>query len=263
MQTRPAAGESMPRHTGAPQNRHSNFLPLRLRAAVLSAVVAMLVFPLMGASLRGSRPSLNRQNAAANRNDYSYLQDNADVLRFVRAGLLVPVHSTPHLGMAGVSYPYARPEVRLFLQRLATQYDNACGEKLIVTSLTRPADDQPRNASPLSVHPTGMAVDIRRSNRRRCRSWIESTLLSLERNGLLEATREHHPPHYHVAVYPQRYADYVERRTHTLPSRSYTVTSGDTLWEIARRVGSSVADLKRLNALDDNEIRPGQVLKVR
>src|ERR1700730_706468 len=47
-----------------------------------------------------------------------------------------------------------------------------------------------------------MAVDLRRSDRRACRQWLESTLLALEGEGMVEATREHWPPHYHVAVFP-------------------------------------------------------------
>ena len=37
-----------------------------------------------------------------------------------------------------VSFPFARPEVELFVQRLSGQYRRACGEQLVVTSLTRP-----------------------------------------------------------------------------------------------------------------------------
>ena len=83
----------------------------------------------------------------------------------------------------------------------------------MVTSLTRPLSRQPRNASSRSVHPTGMALDVRRSNSRSCRSWLESVLLSLEGSGVLEATRESYPPHYHIAVYPQPYARYVDNLT--------------------------------------------------
>ncbi|MDF2548993.1 MAG: hypothetical protein K0S07_60 [Chlamydiales bacterium] len=37
----------------------------------------------------------------------------------------------------------------------------------------------------------------------------------------------------------------------------YTVKEGDTLWAIARRLGADVEDLKRLNQLDSDFLRPG------
>jgi LysM repeat protein len=111
--------------------------------------------------------------------------------------------------LAAVSHPYARPAVKLFVERLSAQYRSACGEKLVVTSLTRPVQQQPRNASDLSVHPAGMAVDMRISRKRSCVRWLEKTLLSLEKQGVLDVTRERRPPHYHVALFPQPYTRYV------------------------------------------------------
>jgi hypothetical protein len=115
-----------------------------------------------------------------------------------------------------------------------------------------------------------MAIDIRRSNSRACRSWIESVLLSLEASGVLEATREYSPPHYHIAVYPQPYARYVEalttRRAETRMASSgvleYRVRIGDSLWEIARSHGTTVNELKAENNLRGSRIYAGQLLKV-
>jgi hypothetical protein len=55
----------------------------------------------------------------------------------------------------------------------------------------------------MSVHPTGMAVDLRRPSGR-CLTWLRRTLLAAERRGAIEATEERHPPHFHVAVLPDR-----------------------------------------------------------
>lgn len=220
------------------------------------------------ASLRGSKASLHRQNAQAHKLDYTYLRTSAQVRKFAEHGYLVPIRESSHLELASVSFPYARPEVELFLTRLGAQYHAACGEKIVVTSLTRPTTRQPRNASPLSVHPTGMAMDLRRSNSRACRSWLERTLLSLENANVLEATKEHRPPHYHVALYSSRYVDYVERITGTRPSvggggaSSYTVRQGDTLWEIAQKHDSTVASIKRANNMRSSLIKPGQRLVI-
>ena len=60
------------------------------------------------------------------------------------------------------------------------------------------------NASSLSVHPTGIAVDLRRPSGR-CLTWLRRTLLAAERRGEIEATEERRPPHFHVAVLPSRY----------------------------------------------------------
>src|SRR6185295_8964622 len=108
-----------------------------------------------------------------------------------------------------VSFPYARPAVKLFVQRLAAQYREATGQRLVITSLTRPINQQPENASALSVHPAGMAVDLRIPASAKHRRWLERTLLSLEDKAVLDVTRERHPAHYHVAVFPEQYENYV------------------------------------------------------
>jgi hypothetical protein len=81
----------------------------------------------------------------------------------------------------------------------------------VVTSLTRPISEQPRNSHRLSVHPTGMAVDLRVPADSGARRWLENTLLSLENNGVLDVTKEKSPPHYHVAVFPLKYEAYAAK----------------------------------------------------
>ncbi len=248
-----------------------------MRNAFVTALLAISLgtAPAWAQSLRGSPASLDRQNTIARQHDFTYLRNHTHVQRFVGLGLLVPVRRTPDTDLVAVSFPYARPEVKLFIDRLSAQYRAACGEPLVVTSLTRPRASQPRNASPRSVHPTGMALDIRMSRNSACRRWLESTLLSLERARVLEATRERRPPHYHVAIYPQQYERYVaalrsraraEPRLASAevgsPASEYTVGRGDTLWSIARQVGASVDILKAVNGLDTSRIYAGQTLKL-
>jgi hypothetical protein len=158
-------------------------------------------------SLVGSRESLLRQDEQAQAHGFTYLRTSADVRDYAKRGLLVRLRGNADYDVESdeVSFPYARPEVKLFIERLADQYRSACGEKLVVTSLTRPITRQPRNASVLSVHPTGMAADLRRSSSPACRTWLEATLLDLEGRNVLEATKEQYPPHYHVALFPAPY----------------------------------------------------------
>jgi hypothetical protein len=95
--------------------------------------------------------------------------------------------------------------VRELLERLAAEFRAATGEQLVVTSLIRVTRWQPRNAHKLSVHPTGMAFDLHVPSTPTARAWLERTLLSLEDQGVLDATRERKPRHYHVAVFPAGY----------------------------------------------------------
>jgi LysM repeat protein len=202
-------------------------------AGVLGALaVAGLALPgnADAQTLRGGTASLDRQNHQAAAHDFSYLRNASEVRRFVELGYLVPVTPNRDFDVHNVSFPYARPEVRLFVERLAAQYRSACGEKLVVTSLTRPQSAQPWNASTRSVHPTGMAVDLRRSHDPNCRRWLERVLLSLEGQGLIEAIQERNPPHYHIAVYPRPYAQYVARIT------------GDALTVVASESAPAAAD---------------------
>ena len=231
---------------------------------------------LVAQSLRGGQASLDRQNRQARLHDFSYLRTPDEVNRFVELGYLVPVPPSANLEIHNVSFPYARPEVRVFLERLSAQYRAACGEKLVVTSLTRPISNQPRNASSRSVHPTGMAVDLRRSGNAACRSWLESTLLSLEGRGVIEAIYERNPPHYHLAVYPTPYIQYVAEITGNdriveelehAPSVeiewvSHTVRGGETLTLIASRYGAALTRIQAENGIQGSRINVGQVLRI-
>lgn len=240
---------------------------LLMAALCCGALSAVLGLPAQAQSLLGSRATMERQNLAAVNYGYSFLQTSAQVQKHVEQGHLVKISAGKHMELHQVSFPYARPQVKLFLDRLSTQYHAACGEVLTVTSLTRPINRQPANASQASVHPTGMAVDLRIPPRGKCRSWLESTLLSLEKTGVLDVTRERNPPHYHVAVFTQDYEQYVASMeggtgATARATREYIVRKGDTLSLIARRNGSSIEDLRAANGMRGDLIRVGQTLMI-
>jgi LysM repeat protein len=230
------------------------------RLAFLVIILGTLVTQADAQSLKGSRFSMERQNQEAVRYGYSFLKTSQEVNNFVANGYLVKVQPDQHFDLHDVSYPYARPAVKMFIERLAAQYHSACGETLTVTSLTRPINRQPSNASTDSVHPTGMAVDLRVPSKRSCRSWLESTLLSLEKTAVLDVTRERNPPHYHVAVFTQPYENYVARLQEG--TEDYVVRRGDSLYLIASRTGTTVQQLRAANALANDLIHPGQTLQI-
>lgn len=250
----------------------------RALATLALSALAVAARDLPAQTLKGSPDSMVRQNAEAKDLDFTFLRTPRQVRAFAREGVLVRVSPTSDMALAGVSYPYARPEVKLFVERLATRYREACGERLVVTSLTRPLTRQPRNAHKLSVHPAGMAADLRRSRRAACRTWIEQTLLDLENQGVLDATKESRPAHYHVAVFPREYEAFVDAgeddsgddaAADSAPPgalvlaearASYTVQPGDSLWSIAQRHGVSVEILKRANQLRAPRTDPAQVV---
>jgi LysM repeat protein len=62
----------------------------------------------------------------------------------------------------------------------------------------------------------------------------------------------------------QEYLDYLSDRVKTIPNKSYTIKSGDTLSQIAKATGTTLAALKRANPdiKDLNKIRVGQKIKI-
>lgn len=229
-----------------------------------SALLVLSGSQLVGQTLRGSESSVNRAYQTAKDHDFTFLENDQQVASFVDAGYLVRIGNGSDYTIHDVSFPYGRAEVKMFVERLSGQYKRSCGEKLVVTSLTRPISGQPRNASSLSVHPTGMAIDFRRSNSALCRNWLESTLLYLEDTGVLEATRESRPPHFHVAIFPNQYAKYVQslRENPGRERSTHIVRNGDSLWRIARLYGTSVSRLKEVNKIREDQIVPGQILSL-
>jgi hypothetical protein len=181
-----------------------NWLPIAL---------AILPFHLAeAADFRGTPAKMERQHEVAVEESYSFLRTAADVTRLVASGALVPVTANADLALSGVSFPFARPEVRSFVEQFAARYHQATGERLVVTSLTRPEAAQPRNAHVLSVHPAGMAVDLRVPASSADRTWFDGALADMQRQGLVDVTREHTPPHYHIAVYAERWAPFAARQ---------------------------------------------------
>lgn len=127
-------------------------------------------------------------------------------------------------------------------------------------------------------------MDIRRSNNGAAQRWLERELLGLERQGLIDATKERRPPHYHVAVFPGPQPNLlaeaepasasppaVSTAAPTKPTkpvkarasyRTHKVRRGDSLWTISQRYDCTVKELKRANSMASSRLRPGQVLRI-
>lgn len=231
----------------------------------------------------------------------TFYRTPTDIDHAVAEGKLVQLtgDSTYELSR-GVGFSYATREARQFVLAFAPQYHAACGTPLMVTSAARPTSRQPRNANPYSVHPTGIAIDLRRPPAGACQRWLRAALTQLEDQGYVEATEERHPVHVHVAVLtvpgtvaslpllanaaapataasasapsPAVHVSNPAVRTNVaangevedaIQGSTYRVREGDTLWEIARRSGVSVRDLARANRRSArSSLRPGVVLRI-
>ena len=151
--------------------------------------------------LRGSKESVEKMYEFAQSNKLPFYLSPTNVRDAVAQQKLVPLTGDATYELTrGVGYSYSTPEARQFVQAFAPQYLAACGTPLTVTSAERPVTRQPRNANPHSVHPTGIAVDLRRPAAGPCLKWVRSALAELENKGIIEATEERRPAHLHIAV---------------------------------------------------------------
>ena len=246
-------------------------------------------------ALRGSKASVEKMYDFAQRYRYPFYLTPTTLDDAIAKGKLVPLTGDENYELTrGVGFSYATTEAREFITQFAPQYLAACGVPLTVTSAARPLSRQPRNANPHSVHPTGIAVDIRRPYPGPCLTWVRNALAQLEQRGYVEATEEHHPVHLHIAVLRApgarftlpdltngvRVARQPTSPATTIPTangdvslaaatndwartRIYTVRDGDTLWDVAQKTGVSVNALARANDRSPRSVlRPGTTLKL-
>lgn len=204
-----------------------NFATASLLLAGAGLCTTVLAKPCVGQSLRGSRASVNRMYYEARAEKLSFYETARGIRDAVSRGQLVELAPNENVQLHQVAYPYVRPATRTFVQRLGEQYRDACGEPLEITSAVRPATRQPANSVARSVHPTGMAVDLHKSDDAGCLEWLRSRLRELESHGVLEATEEFSPPHFHVAVYPSPYRRYLAARSESA-SKARVASSGDS-----------------------------------
>ena len=263
--------------------------------AALTGAAALTTFALpslAGAqSLRGSRSTVARVYERASERGLHFYKTSVGVKSAAEKGRFVRLTGNADYALHGVSHPYLTATTRTFVERLASQYRAGCGEQLVVTSAIRPLSNQPRNSSDYSVHPTGIAVDLRKPSGK-CLTWLRKTLLALEERNVIDGTEEKSPPHFHVVVFPAAYEAYIasadkrDSRAADAPTVAtpkstvaprvalatvgrmppstvkYRVRKGDSLWSIAKRYDTSVAKIQKLNPSAAKKIVPGQTLVV-
>jgi hypothetical protein len=283
------------------------------RAAALTLVVASALATAYGRAdaqrgnrlpdaLRGSKESVQRMWDFADSHHLPFYLTPTNLDDAIKKGKLVALtgDSTYEL-TRGVGFSYATREAKQFVLAFAPQYLAACGTPLTVTSAARPISRQPHNSNPYSVHPTGIAVDLRRPPAGPCQTWVRNALAGLEAKGFVEATEERHPAHLHVAVFtepgrmvtlpdlvgpafasrsaPSRAAaspakvttdaqvaspaTIAARADDANRQRTYRVREGDTLWDVAQRTGVSVQALARENHRSEKSVlRAGVTLRI-
>lgn len=171
------------------------------RTRLLLIPIAALIPQLAAAqSLRGSPASVDRMYHRAHAAGLPFYETAEQVEAAAGDGDVALLWGNMDYAVVGTRVPYVRKETLRFIERLGAAHRQACGEPIIVTSGIRPTSRRLRNSHVKSVHPTGMAVDIRKSPGR-CRVWLRNALLGLEAQGLIEAIEENRPPHFHIAVY--------------------------------------------------------------
>jgi hypothetical protein len=154
------------------------------------------------AALRGSKAAVDHAYSRAKRDGLAFARSRREIERGAREGEYVRLsRSSGAYRLRGVTVPYVRPATRAFVASFGASYRRSCGEPLTVTSAMRPTSMHLANSVQKTVHPTGMAVDLRAPRRTRCRTWMRSALVGLERQGVINATEERHPAHFHVVVY--------------------------------------------------------------
>jgi LysM repeat protein len=290
-----------PSHRRAPRMLALQFAAVLVASCALSSGVVGAQRGPRGEpeSLHGSKASVEKMYDFAQRYRYPFYLTPTNVDLAVAEGRLVPLtgDSTYQL-TRGVGFSYSTREAKQFVTAFAPQYLYACGVPLTVTSAARPLSRQPHNANPHSVHPTGIAVDIRRPPPGPCLDWVRGALARLESEGIVEATEEHHPIHLHVAVLappgsrvalpnltqgmvaaarapvtpvvvatanPASGGAVANGEVSLLPSgaRQYVVRQGDTLYDIAKRAGVSVQALAEANDRTTRAVlKPGTTLLI-
>jgi hypothetical protein len=124
----------------------------------------------------------------------------------VRSGRFVRL-THPNLEVNEQTRPHVLPATAQFIYEVAEQFGRADCGRLRVNGAGRLTSERPTNGSRDSVHPAGMALDLRVINlSERCYAVLSELLHEAERERRADVTREWEPEHFHVVVIPEQTA---------------------------------------------------------
>lgn len=157
---------------------------------------------LAGGNYRNNEMSRSeRQLLFAQSNGLRLATTRADYNTMVQSGYFVRLQH-PQLTIAA-RRPYVLESTANFVYRLADNFTAAGCSGLRVNDATRLVSERPANGSVYSVHPAGMALDLRVINlSERCYQVLTELLSQAEAAKQADVTREYRPPHFHVVVIP-------------------------------------------------------------
>ncbi|HMH08750.1 MAG TPA: DUF5715 family protein [Terriglobales bacterium] len=175
---------------------------------------------------RPSHESLLLQNQEIDRMELPRIQDDAELEQLKASEELVPIVAGPTLRFDPRLDPdrrYCRPWTREFLDDLSAAYYKQFHAQIQVNSAVRTVKVQKklrrhnRNAAPAegeiaSSHLAGVTVDIqRRGLSREQIGWVQTYMVPLKAEGLIEPEEERHQWVFHVMV-SGRYTDWRESK---------------------------------------------------
>jgi hypothetical protein len=168
------------------------------------------------APMKGSRASLLHQNEMAEADHMSRIQDDEDLARMRKAGLLVPIPVTAVLRVnpeLPANRRYTRPWTSRFLSDISRAHYRRYHSYIQVNSAVRTVGFQRAllrvngNAAPAegdiaSPHLTGQAVDIaKRDLNSQEIAWMRLYLAPLQRAGKIDVAEEFQQACFHISVY--------------------------------------------------------------
>ena len=147
----------------------------------------------------GELTSSPQQYEYASRRQLAYMASEEEYQARIKSGYFELLES-PFLKVLA-NRPHVLPSTAKFVYRLAADYYAfGCGQ-LVVTGAGRLSTQRPSNGSIYSVHPFGMAVDVRtKFIPIECADWLRSYVSGKEALQEVDATQEHRPEHLHVVV---------------------------------------------------------------
>jgi hypothetical protein len=166
--------------------------------------------------LFGSAESLERQNEKTEADGLERILDDDDLNQRIAAKLLVPVPTSPSLGInqnLPENHRYCRPWTARFLSNLSRAHSARFGSPLEVSSAVRTVEYQKQlqlingNAAAaegdiVSPHLTGATIDIAKGNMTRQElGWTRSWLLPLQQAGKIDVEEEFQQACFHITVY--------------------------------------------------------------